>query len=113
MTSSYTIASTPAAEAPRRRRSTWALILEESRKHAGAWRRVADPMSRTTASQIASDLRCAHQRNPATLRVKGVLPGDRWESRWGHDAAAPDPEKYFVWLRWVPEAPPSVVESAW
>lgn len=60
--------------------------------------------------QLASDLRHAHERDPAKLRITGVLPGDRWEAAWGPDPEDPEVGRFYVWIRWASDRR---VESAW
>jgi len=79
------------------RRSFWVMALESARQHA-TWVRVHRLYTAKTASQIASDLRSAHRRQQNNVRVRGVLPGERWDARWG---ASPDgPQGQFcIWVR--------------
>ena len=110
---SHTIQSEPPSRKPNQRRSPWRVILADSRRLECEWLRVAEPMTRSTASQIASDLRCAHRREPSKLRITGVLAGDRWDAQWANDEADPDRANFYVWLRWVPEATLAEVVTAW
>ncbi len=79
------------------RRSFWVMALESARQHA-TWVRVHRLYTAKTASQIASDLRSAHRRQQNNVRVRGVLPGERWDARWG---ASPDgpPGQFCIWVR--------------
>jgi len=81
------------------RRSFWVRALESARKHA-TWVRVHRLYTAKTASQIASDIRSAHRRQRDNVRVRGVLPGERWDARWG---ASPDgpPDQFCIWVRLV------------
>jgi len=81
------------------RRSFWVMALESARQHA-TWVRVHRLYTAKTASQIASDLRSAHRRQQDNVRVRGVLPGERWDARWG---ASPDgpPDQFCIWVRLV------------
>lgn len=81
-------------------RSLWPQRLAVGRANPGTWIRVIEPFSRTTAAQLASDLRNAHTRNPRTLRVRGVLPGEVWETAWGPlDGQSDDSSEFFIWFR--------------
>ena len=98
----YTIASSP----PRRksvtqRRSRWAEMFNEARAHPGEWRRLVEPMKRTTAAQVASDIRNAHTRDLSKARLRGLHPDDRWEAAWGQDEKDPEREHFYVWLRYL------------
>ena len=110
---SYTIPSEPPARKSNQRHSSWTAILADSRRQQGEWLRVAGSMTRSTATQIASDLRCAHRREPSKMRIKGVLAGDRWETQWAQDEADPNPANFYVWLRWVPTTPAARLATAW
>jgi len=93
----YTIKSDPPSMKRRARRSYWPEVLAEVRAAEGAWRMVAKPMTKSTAQQIASDLRNAHRRDPKKMRVRGTSPTDRWETQW-----APGGEgstECFLWVR--------------
>ncbi len=83
------------------RRSFWVMALESARQHA-TWVRVHRLYTAKTASQIASDLRSAHRRQQNNVRVRGVLPGERWDARWG---ASPDgpPGQFCIWVRLMEE----------
>lgn len=110
MDTPYTIASVPPGPIQTQRRSRWAELLEEARQRPEEWRRLVEPMSKSTSSQIASDLRNAHHRPLETNRVKGLKENERWEAQWGADPDAPDSDRYFVWLRYMgpiekPKAP--------
>jgi hypothetical protein len=105
----YTIASDPPRRPRQSRPSAWSRRLDEARSDFGEWRRVAEPMTRATASQVASDLRNAHRRDRTKLRMGGVLPGERWDAAWGHASEDPNPAHFYVWLRWIGPGP----EYAW
>ena len=97
----YTVPSQPPTKGTRQRRSRWTELFEECRAVPGEWRKVVEPMSKATAAQIASDIRNAHTRDLDKSRVKGFLPGDRWETVWGVDPADDEPGNFYVWLRYV------------
>jgi hypothetical protein len=52
-----------------------------------------------TARQLASDIRRAHART--TIRILGVLPGDKWEAIPGQSPAEEGTASYRLWLRYV------------
>ncbi|MGA0877627.1 MAG: hypothetical protein ACO3SP_00765 [Ilumatobacteraceae bacterium] len=81
------------------RRSFWVMALQSARQHP-SWVRVHRLYTAKTASQIASDLRSAHRRQQNNVRVRGVLPGERWDARWG---ASPDgpPDQFCIWVRLI------------
>ena len=81
------------------RRSFWVKALEAARKH-NSWVRVHRLYTEKTASQIASDLRSVHRREANNVRVRGIMPGERWDARWG---ASPDGPagQYSIWVRYL------------
>lgn len=93
----YTIKSNPPSSKRRGKRSYWPEVLAEVRAAKGAWRMVAKPMTRSTAMQVASDLRNAHRRDPEKMRLRGALPTDRWETQWA--PASEGSTEYFLWVR--------------
>ena len=81
------------------RRSFWVKELENARRRK-TWTRVNRLYTEKTAAQIASDLRSAHHRDPTKLRVKGVLPGDKWDTRWNSSPEGPEGQ-YSIWVRFL------------
>lgn len=81
------------------RRSFWVKALEAARRH-DSWVRVHRLYTEKTASQIASDLRSAHRRTEDNVRVRGVLPGERWDARWGVSPDGPNGQ-YAIWVRYL------------
>lgn len=81
------------------RRSFWVKALEAARRH-DSWVRVHRLYTEKTASQIASDLRSAHRRTDDNVRVRGVLPGERWDARWGASPDGPNGQ-YAIWIRYM------------
>ena len=86
----------------RQRQSFWVVALREARQH-DRWVRIQRLYTAATAAQIASDIRSAHTRDLDTLRVRGILPGERWEARWGTDDKCP-PGNYAIWVRYHGDA---------
>lgn len=70
------------------RRSFWVKALEAARKH-NSWVRVHRLYTEKTASQIASDLRSVHRREANNVRVRGIMPGERWDARRGRKSRRP------------------------
>lgn len=81
------------------RRSFWVKELENARRRK-TWIRVNRLYTEKTAAQIASDLRSAHHRDPKKLRVKGVLPGDKWDTRSNSSPEGPEGQ-YSIWIRFI------------
>jgi hypothetical protein len=81
------------------RRSFWVKTLHIARQRK-TWIRVNRLYTEKTAAQIASDLRSAHHRDPKKLRVKGVLPGDKWDTRWNSSPEGPEGQ-YSIWVRFL------------
>jgi hypothetical protein len=83
------------------RSSFWVKTLRTARPRK-TWFRVPRMYTEKTAQQIASDLRSTHHRDPKKLRVKGVLPGDRWDARWNASPEGPDGQ-FSIWIRFLGE----------
>lgn len=98
---SLTVPSTPPVPDRSQRRSKWASLFDECREQPGVWRRTVEHFRPTTASQIASDIRNAWRRDPRKMRLRGLLPGERWEAVWGPAPEAADNEQCFIWLRFL------------
>ncbi|MFZ9629987.1 MAG: hypothetical protein ACO3C1_11620 [Ilumatobacteraceae bacterium] len=93
-----TIKSTPPNARKPQRRSYWPTVFAEARECPGEWVRTEKWFNRSTAAQVASDLRNAHRR-ATKMRVSGFMPGDRWDTRWDNDPADDNPDHFYIWLR--------------
>lgn len=82
-----------------RRTSFWTRTFDAARA-TGDWFRVERFYTRATAAQIASDISCAHRRDPGRRRVRGVRSGEVWEARWEPAVDGP-PADHVVWIRRV------------
>lgn len=80
-----------------RRTSFWVRLFAHARSNSD-WVQVPRLYTRATAAQLASDINNAHRRRPEVLRVRGVLPGERWEARWEPADNGPLGD-YSVWVR--------------
>lgn len=100
----------PKAYVERRGKPYWPHVLSEARECPGDWLRTSKWFTKGTAIQVASDLRNAHLDRSGRVRVRGLLPGDRWETRSGLDPSDPDPTHFYVWLRYD-GVHPSVAEK--
>ena len=81
------------------RRSFWVKTLQDARRRK-TWVRVNRLYTEKTAAQVASDLRAAHHRDVERLRVKGILPGDKWDTRWNSSPEGPEGQ-YSIWIRYI------------
>jgi hypothetical protein len=54
--------------------------------------------TQSTAAQLASDIVNADHREAATVRVRGIHPGERWDARW-EPAGGNLPGDFVVWIR--------------
>jgi hypothetical protein len=99
MTTQFTIASTPPT-VQKRRFSSWDSIFEECRTHQGEWRQAVPAMTKSTAMQLASDIRNAYRRTNAKSRLRGLRPTERWDAAWGEVDG-----KFHVWLQYQGEHP--------
>jgi hypothetical protein len=84
----------------RQKRSYWPQVLAEGRLVPGEWIRTSRPHKRSTAQQVASDIRNAHHRDLTKTRIRGLLVGDLWETQWGRDPEVSGTDQYFIWLRY-------------
>lgn len=84
----------------RARDSFWSRTFAAARA-SGGWHLVERRYTRATAVQIASDINCAHTRPAHRHRLRGVLPGERWEARW-EPALDGAPHDLVVWIRLAP-----------
>jgi hypothetical protein len=80
-----------------RRWSFWCRTFELARSR-NDWSLVARSYTRSTAAQLASDIKNAHRREDEYQRVRGIVPGELWQARWepANDGAA---GRYVVWIR--------------
>lgn len=95
----HAIPDEPPSNTHWQRQSFWVLALQEAREHK-RWVRIQRLYTASTAAQISSDIRSAHMRDLDTLRVRGILPGERWEARWGTDDKCP-PGNFAIWVRYL------------
>ena len=82
----------------------WEALFDECRKFEGEWRRTVVGLKKTTASQLASDIRNAHHREVVKSRLKGLRPEERWDAAWGPDGDIKDADgelSYFIWIRYL------------
>ena len=93
------------------RRGIWPARLSMARLKPGVWFRISEPLTKASASQMASDLRNSYRRRLETLRMAGVVAGERWEAEYGTDPTDPDPTHFYVWFRLVEPAVSSRLAS--
>ena len=74
------------------------MVFAEARECPGEWVRIDRWFNRSTAAQVASDLRNAHRRDVSKMRFSGVEHGDVWDTWWGADPADADPDHFYLWL---------------
>jgi hypothetical protein len=87
---------------PDHRQSFWTRTFDAARV-SGEWHLVNRHYTPATAVQITSDICCAHTRDPGRHRMRGMLPGERWEARWepAEDGA---PSDLVIWIRLAPHS---------
>lgn len=91
----------PPTQKETQRRSRWADLFAECRNAPGEWRRIKEPLKRSTAAQIASDIRNVHRRETQKTRLRGFLPGDHWEAVWGNGPDDPEKKNFYIWPRYI------------
>jgi len=85
------------------RTSFWIRTFHEARTTLD-WVCVPRLYTRATAAQLASDICNAHRREPHTVRVRGIDPGEQWEAYWAPAEQGPAGD-HLVYVRLVrPEA---------
>ncbi|MEY3093479.1 MAG: hypothetical protein RL413_104 [Actinomycetota bacterium] len=81
------------------RNSFWRRMFDSARSH-GDWHRVDKLYTRSTAAQIASDIRRAHLDGRRSIRTQGIRRGEQWEARWV-DIKTGAPGDCEVWIKLV------------
>ena len=84
------------------RTSFWTRTFEAARR-SGDWVKVDRLYTQSTAAQLASDIVNADHRDAATVRVRGIHPGERWDARW-EPAGGNLAGDFVVWIRHLPAA---------
>lgn len=77
-----------------RKPSKWADLFAEARQNWLTWYRVDTPYTKSTAQQVASDIRRSHDR--VDKRMAGILPGEVWDATWG-----PIDGQHYVWICFI------------
>ncbi len=90
----------PSSGSDVRRTSFWTRTFDAARR-SGDWVMVQRLYTQSTAAQLASDIVNAEHRNPDTIRVRGMHPGERWEARWEAHPDGPLGD-HVVWIRLAP-----------
>ena len=101
---SFTVDAGPPPQKQRRRFSMWEALFEECREYEGEWRRTATPLSKSTAAQLASDIRNAYKREFVKSRLKGLAPDERWDAAWGPGTDGKGNEsddEFYVWIKFM------------
>ena len=83
--------------------------LSMARVKPGVWCRMTEPLTKASASQMASDLRNSYRRRLESLRMSGVVVGERWEAEYGNDPTDSDPSHFYVWFRLITPAPSTIL----
>lgn len=96
-TSEFTVDAGPPPQRQRTRFSLWEALFDECRTYMGEWRRTAQSFSKSTATQLASDIRNAYRREFVKSRLKGLNPDERWDAAW----AESDDGHYYLWIKYL------------
>jgi hypothetical protein len=92
--------TTDAGVPPQRQRtrfSLWEALFDECRAYMGEWRRTNQSFSKSTATQLASDIRNAYRRESVKARLKGLRSDERWDAAWG----VGEDGEYYIWLKYL------------
>ena len=92
----FTIDAGTPPQTHRRRFSLWEALFEECRNYAGEWRRTNQAFSKSTATQLASDIRNAHKRDFVKSRLRGLQPDERWDAAWGEQDG-----EFYLWIKYL------------
>ena len=84
--------------------SFWTRILNQAR-NTKDWVVVPRAYSMRTAYQITSDLRNAHKKS-TSLRIVGVIPGEKWETKWRSPYNQSAKNNYTVSIRLIESTSP-------
>ena len=84
--------------------SFWTRILNQAR-NTKDWVVVPRAYSMRTAYQITSDLRNAHKKS-TSLRIVGVIPGEKWETKWRSPYNQSSKNNYTVSIRLIESTSP-------
>ena len=84
-----------------RRSSHWVRTFDHARR-VRDWVVVQRLYKQATAAQLTSDICNAHKRDPSSLRMKGIHPGEVWEAYWRISPDGPNGD-HEVWIRLVSE----------
>lgn len=95
--SQFTTASDAPPQQQRRRFSMWEALFGECRNYMGEWRRTNQSFSKSTATQLASDIRNAYKRETVKSRLRGLNADERWDAAWGEGSDG----QYYLWLKYL------------
>lgn len=95
-TTQFTIDAGVPPQRQRTRFSLWEALFDECRAYMGEWRRTAQSFSKSTATQLASDIRNAYRRDVVKSRLKGLAADERWDAAWGEDDG-----RYYLWIKYL------------
>lgn len=92
----FTLSAGPPPRPQRQRFSMWEELFEECRAHNGEWRRTKNAMRKSSASQLASDIRNAWKREFTKSRLKGLRKNEIWDAAWGEI----EDGQYYLWIKY-------------
>lgn len=95
--SEFTVDAGNPPQQQRTRFSLWEALFAECRNYMGEWRRTGHSFSKSTATQLASDIRNAYRRDPDSARLKGLNADERWDASWG----MADDGEFYIWLKYL------------
>ena len=95
----YTVAVGPPPQKQRSRFSMWEALFDECRAFQGEWRRTAQPLSKSTAAQLSSDIRNAYKRDFVKSRLRGLSSDEKWDAAWG-EGDGDEAGQFYVWIKY-------------
>jgi len=96
-TTQYTVDAGLPPQRQRTRFSLWEALFDECRRYSGEWRRTAQSFSKSTATQLSSDIRNAYRRDEVKQRLRGLRSDERWDAAWG----VGDDGEHYIWLKYL------------
>lgn len=97
----------PATIQRRRSGAVWAKVFEAARRAPGEPMLVDISLSKSSVTQLASDIRNAHRPEKPKARLASLRRDERWDAVWGpHEGA------YKVWITYRGEVTPPSSLSA-
>jgi hypothetical protein len=67
------------------------------------------PASKVAVPAAVESMRNSYRRRLESLRMSGVVVGERWEAEYGNDPTDSDSTHFYVWFRLITPAPSTIL----